>query len=77
MSIDLSAVAAESKKGEGGYAFRAGIDAEKTAQLLEQMAAQLRATNIIPTKCSVTSEFVSGDWERGRLVLEFNEKVFL
>ena len=73
MSIDLSSVKGEGSPGE--LTFRLGIDAEKTAQLLEGLAAQIRAGNVIPKQAKVSSIFASDEWESGELVFTFNEKV--
>lgn len=71
MSIDLSTVQSKSEDG----AFRLGLDKEKTALLLEQLADNIRAGAVLPKRVEVTSIFLSDEWEQGRLVFEFHEKV--
>ena len=72
MSIDLSSVKCDTPDP---FTFRAGVDAEKVASLLDNMAAAIRNGIVIPQQAKVSSIFTSGEWETGELVLTFNEKV--
>lgn len=71
MSIDLSSVQSKSEDGE----FRLGLDKDKVAALLDQMADNIRAGAILPKQVELTSIFLSDEWEQGRMVFQFHEKV--
>lgn len=65
--VDLTKVHTE----EG---WRLGLDPEKVAAMLEQMAGAIRAGVVIPKMCEMSSTFTTEEWEAGRLIIEFNEK---
>lgn len=55
--------------------YRFGLDNERVAAMLDQLAAGIRAGVIVPKTCEITSSFAKDEWEAGILQLEFNEKV--
>lgn len=66
MALDLASIKTN------GYSF--GLDNEKLASLLEQMASGIRTGLVVVKKAECVSVFSSDEFGAGRLVVEFNEK---